>query len=101
MSDYDNDNDESFSITGLSDYVPYAKRMSVDFMGMRVSFPQYLRLKAIQREVIRMDQVQICNKRRLTCDFLCANNLENKVKGFAQKFFFDADDLINYCQSNI
>ena len=36
---------------------PMAKRMSVDFMGMRVSFPQYLRLKAIQKEVIRMDQV--------------------------------------------
>ena len=28
----------------------------VDFLGMRVSYPQYLRLVAIQREVIRMDQ---------------------------------------------
>ena len=32
------------------------KRDGVDFMGMRVSYPQYLRLVAIQREVIRMDQ---------------------------------------------
>ena len=32
------------------------KRNGVDFMGMRVSYPQYLRLVAIQREVIRMDQ---------------------------------------------
>ena len=28
----------------------------VEFMGMRVSYPQYLRLKSIQAEVIRMDQ---------------------------------------------
>ena len=28
----------------------------VDFLGMRVSYPQYLRLLAIQKEVIRMDQ---------------------------------------------
>merc|ERR1712062_186297 len=28
----------------------------VDFLGMRVSYPQYLRLVAIQKEVIRMDQ---------------------------------------------
>jgi len=27
----------------------------MDFMGTRVSYPQYLRLVAIQREVIRMD----------------------------------------------
>ena len=26
-------------------------------MGMRVSYPQYLRLKIIQKEVIRMDQL--------------------------------------------
>ena len=32
------------------------KKDGVDFMGMRVSYPQYLRLVAIQREVIRMDQ---------------------------------------------
>ena len=31
-------------------------KRSVDFMGQRVSYPQYLRLVAIQREVIRMDQ---------------------------------------------
>lgn len=31
-------------------------KKSVDFMGMRVSYPQYLRLIAIQKEVIRMDQ---------------------------------------------
>merc|ERR1712018_186826 len=30
---------------------------SVDFMGMRVSYPQYLRLKSIQTEVIRMDRM--------------------------------------------
>ena len=28
----------------------------VDFLDIRVSYPQYLRLVAIQREVIRMDQ---------------------------------------------
>ena len=32
------------------------KKRSVEFMGQRVSYPQYLRLVAIQREVIRMDQ---------------------------------------------
>jgi hypothetical protein len=32
------------------------RKRSVDFMGMRVSYPQYLRLVAIQREVIKMDQ---------------------------------------------
>ena len=31
-------------------------KRSVDFMGQRVSYPQYLRLVAIQREVIRMDR---------------------------------------------
>ena len=30
-------------------------KRSMDFMGTRVSYPQYLRLVAIQREVIRMD----------------------------------------------
>jgi hypothetical protein len=44
-------------LIGVLDGQPVSKRMSVDFMGMRVSFPQYLRLKAIQKEVIRMDQV--------------------------------------------
>ena len=33
------------------------KRSSVDFMGMRVSYPQYLRLKNLQKEVIKMDQM--------------------------------------------
>ena len=31
------------------------EKRSMDFMGTRVSYPQYLRLVAIQREVIRMD----------------------------------------------
>merc|ERR550534_100344 len=31
------------------------RKRSMDFMGTRVSYPQYLRLVAIQREVIRMD----------------------------------------------
>ena len=31
-------------------------KRSVNFMGQRVSYPQYLRLVAIQREVIRMDR---------------------------------------------
>ena len=35
--------------------LPMRKR-GVDFMGMRVSYPQYYRLMAIQKEVIRMDQ---------------------------------------------
>lgn len=33
------------------------RSLDVDFMGMRVSYPQYLRLVAIQKEVIKMDQV--------------------------------------------
>eukprot|EP00095_Tigriopus_kingsejongensis_P011783 maker-scaffold119_size336447-snap-gene-2.28 protein:Tk11783 transcript:maker-scaffold119_size336447-snap-gene-2.28-mRNA-1 annotation:"hypothetical protein" len=33
------------------------KRSSVEFMGMTVSYPQYIRLRNIQREVIRMDKV--------------------------------------------
>merc|ERR1712018_860693 len=32
------------------------EKRSIDFMGMRVSYPQYLRLVAIQKEVIRMDR---------------------------------------------
>lgn len=32
-------------------------KRSVEFMGQRVSYPQFLRLMAIQREVIRMDKV--------------------------------------------
>merc|ERR1712156_304171 len=31
------------------------RKRSMDFMGTHVSYPQYLRLVAIQREVIRMD----------------------------------------------
>ena len=33
----------------------FMEKRSMDFMGTRVSYPQYLRLVAIQREVIRMD----------------------------------------------
>lgn len=33
------------------------QKRSIDFMGMSVSYPQYVRLRNIQREVIRMDQV--------------------------------------------
>ena len=34
-----------------------SKRSSVEFMGMHVSYPQYVRLRAIQKEVIKMDQM--------------------------------------------
>ena len=47
-----------------------AKRDGVDFMGMRVSYPQYLRLVAIQREVIRMDQTI---RHSVTNLILCSN----------------------------
>merc|ERR1712108_101774 len=40
--------------TGTQEILKLKKR-SIDFMGMRVSYPQYLRLVAIQKEVIRMD----------------------------------------------
>jgi hypothetical protein len=30
---------------------------SVDFLGLRVSYPQYLRLKQLQDKVIKLDQV--------------------------------------------
>ena len=30
---------------------------SVDFMGMRVSYPQYLRLMALQEKVIKLDKL--------------------------------------------
>ena len=33
-----------------------ARKRSVEFMGVRVSYPQYFRLISIQKEVIRMDQ---------------------------------------------
>lgn len=39
----------------ISDKLMVSKK-GVDFMGMRVSWPQYLRLIVIQKEVIRMDQ---------------------------------------------
>ena len=33
------------------------RKRTVEFMGMHVSYPQYVRLRAIQREVIKMDQM--------------------------------------------
>jgi hypothetical protein len=33
-----------------------AVKRTVEFMGVHVSYPQYVRLKAIQKEVIKMDQ---------------------------------------------
>jgi hypothetical protein len=32
---------------------------SVDFLGLRVSYPQYLRLKQLQDKVIKLDQVRL------------------------------------------
>ena len=32
---------------------------SVDFLGLRVSYPQYLRLKQLQDKVIKLDQVSL------------------------------------------
>ena len=34
---------------------------SVDFLGLRVSYPQYLRLKQLQDKVIKLDQVSLCH----------------------------------------
>lgn len=39
-------------------------QMSMDFMGMRVSYPQYLRLKALQDKVVELDKII----RRLQCE---------------------------------
>lgn len=36
---------------------------SVDFLGLQVSYPQYLRLKMLQDKVIKLDQVSRTNFR--------------------------------------
>ena len=33
------------------------KKRTMDFMGVHVSYPQYARLRSIQKEVIKMDQI--------------------------------------------
>jgi len=33
------------------------KRLTVDFMGMQVSYPQYLRLVRLQEKVVKLNQV--------------------------------------------
>lgn len=33
------------------------KRLTVDFMGMQVSYPQYLRLIKLQEKVVKLNQV--------------------------------------------
>ena len=38
------------------DFFGFGKR-TVDFMGMQVSMPQYLRLRALQNKVIKLDQI--------------------------------------------
>ena len=42
--------------TAFVDFLGFGKR-TVDFMGMQVSMPQYLRLKALQNKVIKLDKV--------------------------------------------
>lgn len=34
------------------------KRLTVDFMGMQVSYPQYLRLVKLQEKVVKLNQVR-------------------------------------------
>ncbi len=34
------------------------KRLTVDFMGMQVSYPQYLRLVKLQEKVVKLNQVK-------------------------------------------
>ena len=50
-------------------------KRSVNFMGQRVSYPQYLRLVAIQREVIRMDrtirQYTGCGVSAINLNYFC------------------------------
>ena len=45
--------------TNENDADAFEKRssMSVDFMGMQVSYPQYLRLVALQAKVVKLDQL--------------------------------------------
>ena len=38
------------------DFLGFGKR-TVDFMGMQVSMPQYLRLVALQEKVIQLDKI--------------------------------------------
>ena len=35
-----------------------AKRLTVEFMGMQVSYPQYLRLVKLQEKVVKLNQVR-------------------------------------------
>ena len=41
---------------GFVDFLGFGKR-TVVFMGMQVSMPQYLRLRALQNKVIKLDQI--------------------------------------------
>jgi hypothetical protein len=47
------DDDENFK-----NFKEVGKRIVVDFMGLQVSFPQYLRLVKLQERVIKSKQVQ-------------------------------------------
>jgi len=38
------------------------KRLTVDFMGMQVSYPQYLRLVKLQEKVVKLNQVSKIKK---------------------------------------
>ena len=44
---------EAHDVTRLNKRAPF----SVDFLGLRVSYPQYLRLRLLQDKVIKLDQV--------------------------------------------
>ena len=41
---------------GFVDFLGFGKR-TVNFMGMQVSMPQYLRLRALQNKVIKLDKI--------------------------------------------
>ena len=47
-----------------------AKKRSVDFNGMQVSYPQYVRLMALQEKVIKLDNIIKALKSKYTLEEL-------------------------------
>ncbi len=43
-----------------------SKRLTVDFMGMQVSYPQYLRLVKLQEKVVKLNKVKLWNN--ISCE---------------------------------
>ena len=52
-----NDSGVAYASKSSQPLVNGVKKRTMDFMGVHVSYPQYARLRSIQKEVIKMDQM--------------------------------------------